>query len=464
MFIQNGKVRCVGYNRGERYFSVGRVYDVIDNTIVNDNGYKYDIRNIRGESNVLEYLSDWYQFEVVITDERIVCDICGEEISADKVIYVDGKYICDSCKDDNVYFCDCCGRTVLEENSHYIDEQTICNRCFERSYEPCAECGEMVYRYDMHMTHDGNRVCESCADYCYRTCENCGGLVHEDDIYYDSNDNCYCENCYNELRSKVIHNYYYKPIPIFHGSSYSNATFPMYMGVELEIDNAGEDGENAQILLDIANANAEHIYCKHDGSLSEGFEIVSHPATLDYHLSDIAWREVMEEALSMGYRSHDTDTCGLHVHVSRRALGDTFEQEEETISKILYFIENNWDDMLRFTRRTRRNLEHWASRYGLEESVEKTYKKAKGDFSRYRCLNLQNDNTIEFRMFRGTLKHETFVSTLQLVHEICRVCKVCTMERITTLDWNSFMEWIDPTIHGELIEYCKNRDLYNVNA
>jgi hypothetical protein len=91
------------------------------------------------------------------------------------------------------------------------------------------------------------------------------------------------------------------------------------MGVELEFDCGGENNENAKSLLDIANKNGEHIYCKHDGSLNEGFEIVSHPMTLDYHLHEMKWCEVMEEALSLDYLSHNTSTCSLHIHVNRDA-------------------------------------------------------------------------------------------------------------------------------------------------
>lgn len=38
----------------------------------------------------------------------------------------------------------------------------------------------------------------------------------------------------------------------------------------------------------------------------------------------------------------------------------------------------------------------------------------KGHGSRYTCVNLTNADTIEFRMFRGTLKLNTLIATLQL--------------------------------------------------
>ena len=152
--------------------------------------------------------------------------------------------------------------------------------------------------------------------------------------------------------------YNYKPEPIFYGSG------DLFMGIELEIDKGGEYNSNAQKLLNIANARAEHIYCKHDGSIEEGFEIVSHPMTLEYHIDNMNWKEVFEAAVAMDYRSHQTTTCGLHIHVNRHAFGSTIDAQEDVISRIVYFVENHWNELLKFSRRTEANINRWASRYG----------------------------------------------------------------------------------------------------
>ena len=41
--------------------------------------------------------------------------------------------------------------------------------------------------------------------------------------------------------------------------------------MELEVDVGGEIGKNAKAVVDIANAEDEHIYCKYDSSLNGGF-------------------------------------------------------------------------------------------------------------------------------------------------------------------------------------------------
>lgn len=54
---KNYKVRCVGYNAKERCFTIGKLYDVIGNTIKNDNGHTY-----RFGQDIIKFLSPWYKF------------------------------------------------------------------------------------------------------------------------------------------------------------------------------------------------------------------------------------------------------------------------------------------------------------------------------------------------------------------------------------------------------------------
>ena len=100
-------------------------------------------------------------------------------------------------------------------------------------------------------------------------------------------------------RDNAIQDYYYKPTPNFFG------TGPRFFGVELEIDEAGENDHKAWELLNIANGEGEkRLYCKHDGSLSDGFELVTHPMTLYYHTEQMPWEKLLHRAVEMGYTSH----------------------------------------------------------------------------------------------------------------------------------------------------------------
>ena len=209
----------------------------------------------------------------------------------------------------------------------------------------------------------------------------------------------------------------YKPNPIFYGNG------DRFFGVELEIDGAGECNSNAERIIEDAHQNGlEYIYCKHDGSLEDGIEIVTHPMSPMFHQHEMPWQAILDKSVHLGYTSHQSGTCGLHIHVNRTAFGDTETEQDEVIARILYFFERHWEELLKFSRRTRRQLDRWAARYGYKDKPKDILEHAKkGSVGRYTCVNLTNFHTIEFRIFRGTLKYNTLIATLQMVnHSDCR--------------------------------------------
>ena len=104
---------------------------------------------------------------------------------------------------------------------------------------------------------------------------------------------------------------------------------------------------------------------------------MTHPMSLDYHLTQMPWAEVCRKAVSLGYLSHQAGTCGLHVHVSRAAFGDTPEKQDAVIARILYFFEKHWEELLKFSRRTPAQLDRWAARYGYQEQPKDILEHAK---------------------------------------------------------------------------------------
>ena len=60
-------------------------------------------------------------------------------------------------------------------------------------------------------------------------------------------------------------------------------------------------------------------------------------------------------------------------------------------------------------------------------------------------------------MFRGTLKYNTFIATLQMVNKICDVALSMSENAIDEMSWSSFVSSIE---EPELIQYLKERRLY----
>ena len=210
-----------------------------------------------------------------MTETRI-CTNCGAEYPIEDMYQAEGDWLCEDCADRLTVICDHCAERVYEENAVEDDTHTLCDHCFDEYYVRCEDC---------------NRI------------------IHRDRAYWDNDDNAYCASCWDE-HCEVIHEYSYTPDLVFHGKGLR------HFGVELEIDDGGTVNSNAQKLLDIANKDAENLYIKTDGSLDEGLELVTHPMTLEYHLNEMPWAEVLRKAQSMGYLSHAAGTCGLHLRAT----------------------------------------------------------------------------------------------------------------------------------------------------
>ena len=354
----------------------------------------------------------------------------------------------------DTFTCDFCHQEYPISQLRTFDGQNLCITCRDNETVLCDECGERIWS-NRDLGDCGIHLCGQCReDYAY--CCDCGQLVHIDRLHYlnGDDDDGYCESCYYSHSSDgVIQNYYYKPEPIFYGEG------NRFFGVELELDGGGERNDKASQLLSVANANGlEFLYIKHDGSLNDGLELVSHPMTLDFHQQEMPWKPILQEAIRLGYLSHQARTCGLHVHVNRTAFGETWEEQDEVIARILFFVENHWNELLRFSRRTRSQMEQWAARYGRKDDPKAVLDHAKRhEFERYKCVNLTNSQTIEFRMFRGTLKWNTMIATLQMVDRICEVAFFLSDQEVQDLTWSDF---VASCTQPELVQYLKERRLY----
>ena len=351
-------------------------------------------------------------------------------------------------KNENEIYCAHCGERIEDEDYDTINGQIWCDACIDENTVTCDRCGERII-IDDSVQDDDTTLCQSCYEDYYHRCECCNRIIHDDYVNWNG-DSPYCDRCYDNL-STEIEEYSYKPEPIFYGDGIR------FFGVELEIDYGGKDDDNARILKEIANVHGEHIYVKSDGSLDEGLELVSHPMSLDYHKS-FCWEEIMKKAISMGYRSHQTSTCGLHIHVNRDCFGEDRDTQDEVISRILFFVETHWAELLKFSRRSEYSMNRWAARYGYEKTGKEILDKAKkGGQGRYAAVNLCNYSTIEFRLFRGTLKNNTLIAALELVNAICDLAISLTDEGIANMSWSEF---VGTLTEPELIQYLKERKLY----
>lgn len=323
-----------------------------------------------------------------------MCDDCEGRFNNEDIDYYAGvgRRLCESCASDYPE-CERCEATVRETQSVYVDEHTSeewCDDCVEFNAFYCSEC-ERYYAANC-MSETDSSLCEYCNP---------------------SNQEQLTGEISNWRAPRGVLSYSYRPAPCF--LPYFDAA-TIYYGFELEIESHGNDcGEAANRI----NNTLGYTYAKHDGSLSDGLEIVSHPATLEYHLSKKAvYKELFEALRKDGFRSHSDGTCGLHVHISLKAMEAA---NPFAVHNMLILYDRFWDNFVKLSRRRPRQLSDWARRYAAkDERYELVKEMAKNERSRYMAVNLQNEFTVEIRMWRGTLIVDTFLATLQLVDLITR--------------------------------------------
>lgn len=273
-----------------------------------------------------------------------------------------------------------------------------------------------------------------------RTCSRCDNTYSESEDDHSAlprEDRDLCPSC--RKRRYVTPYHRYAPHLNFH---HTESDDNLYLGVELEVDNGGQRDAEAATILDIMNENENDfmVYCSRDGSLNNGIEIITAPATLNYHKTlKTKYKKLFKRLIRDGYRSHNTSTCGIHVHFSRAFFG---ENEEECVTKLLYLVERFWDEIVIFSRRDYTALEHFAKKTDTNpKDFMRIWNKTDNHDGRYFAVNITNTNTIELRMFRGTLNYDSFMAILYFVDSLARICKEKTNEELQSI---SFIELLPP--------------------
>lgn len=389
--------------------------------------------------------------------QDLVCAICGRSLARGEVVAHEEKQYCVDCFHRNFSRCDACGKyfpnTELRTVESEIGEDiSYCTSCYSISVFQCEDCGVELTERHPYEWINGRRICGYCFEHDYLYCELCDTYVDIDNWNYDRE--C-CYNCSDNANSELIGEYHSEDINFIGDSKKSWRWKWRGLGFELEIDR-GEHDKNkekalAQAIYELTN---NRVNLERDGSLEYGFEIISHPHTLsEFYKFD--WSQLLELCKNYGYTSHNNDTCGLHVHVSRYMFGSSEIKQNRAIAKVIYFYENYYSDILKFSRRTEYQANKWAQRYCLKSKREALHcSKTKGAQGRYYAVNLQNRNTIEFRLCRGTLKAEAFYAWIDFTLTLVRNSRNITWKNI-----NDLAEWFKG-IKSETIRYMQSRNSF----
>ena len=260
-------------------------------------------------------------------------------------------------------------------------------------------------------------------------------------------------------RSKTyIHQFNYVPKYIKHFMPGESEDTTLLLGAEIEVggnNNISSDNDkNSTVkkciqIMNGSDSDEENlIYSTHDSTVQIEFDTM--PCSLEFHKNKMNYREMFEYLDKEGYKGHDCKTAGLHIHANRNYLGKSRISQELVISKILYILEKFNDEICVIARRDNEYSEFVGSKKE-ENSLVELYGKYK-DHGKRAALNLQHKDTIEFRMFRSTLKYETFILTLEFVKNIIDYAKSASIEEIELIKWADLMKLFSPALRNYYTE------------
>lgn len=247
-----------------------------------------------------------------------------------------------------------------------------------------------------------------------------------------------CGKCY-------IHPYNYVPEYIKHFMPGESEDTTLLLGAEIEVGGnnniLSDNDKNSTVkkciqIINGSDSDEENlIYSTHDSTVQIEFDTM--PCSLEFHKNKMNYREMFEYLDKEGYKGHDCETAGLHIHANRSYLGKSRISQELVISKILYILEKFNDEICVIARRDN-DYSEFAGEKQNEDSIVELYGKYK-DKGKRAALNLQHKDTIEFRMFKSTLKYETFILTLEFVKDIIDYAKSVDIEEIELAKWSDLM-------------------------
>lgn len=312
----------------------------------------------------------------------------------------------------------------------------------------------------------------------YALCYDCETELWDYNDTYSLDGYMYCESCYetrrfeneDESSSEFIQSHETKPTPKFcHDSgsitlqqAFVNGFPQIYFGLEIEAEATGDMSphDGAERILDECG---DFTYIKEDGSLTYGMEIVTHPMSYGFvhnHANKL-W-DGLNTLRRNGFKSWQTSTCGLHIHISRNAfLNDRHKQ------KFFYFIYGSANKNERDAKHIA-NIKEFAgrdvqwSKFAREYFIGEHYMEhdengnpvygfptlgdiAKGYFinkrgervatsrqsgDRYLAINRNNRTTFELRFFRPSLRPATVISCVEFTQCLFDYCEAVPTQDI----------------------------------
>lgn len=261
---------------------------------------------------------------------------------------------------------------------------------------------------------------------------------------------------YNSDHEPLIYRYHsgYRPHVQFYltPSEIEQKENNLYIGFELEFDYTKRTlspTDKKRVIKDNNNIlkSSEYLYYMLDGSVRNGLEMISQPSTYKFYLLNRNnFENIFNSVKSHGYVA--SSACGLHFHINKDFFNSDLTSDEyySGLQKLLTLWDKFWPDLVKLSKRTPQKLYRWAGKYNIspntivDKIVDCNVRGARNpSFSKYMAVNLNHNDTIEFRIFSSTLDLDEFYAMLKFVVNVAYTAKYKDDEYIKDCEFQSLI-------------------------
>lgn len=373
-------------------------------------------RRTRREAPATVQLSETFYINRTAHEAETTLDHLGRRVLASETVLVDGQRY--HTGDRALCGCESCGGNMLRDRR--VSVITTNNACDTRSWCPSCASESNVW-----------------------SCTNCGATVsrrvsrayRDDDIHHERP---LCRGCCpvatNSIFGRML-NYSNKEInniPPKDGSG-------MLYGWEVEVHVTGGRNPNDIVAELFRRLGGGYYVTKPDGSVDNGFEIVTRPDAMHVHREE--WEKFFEAVhasplLRDSLRSHQSprQCCGIHCHIDKSALS------QMQLGKLNVWL-NHPDNRSFIERIAGRGSNSYTSFKNDVKIIDGRRLKAGASPERYVALNV-TQHTAEMRIFRGTLNPKLFFKNLDFVEAsvVWTGMANCSAKSVTKVD--AFKEFV----------------------
>ena len=448
---------------------------IFKNMICKRCGQLFMFENCSNEVSVYNHFVCWDCLKKDFTP----CHSCGEwytkvdrrlkEVEEEEEIKV-----CKVCLEDEAEYCTCkqCKKNFNIEKCTEVEsvDGFVCEGCFSRHFRECSFCNGYYHRDRMREDENGNYACDecdviscaqcygfmrvdsdihwveeeaycmNCYEYSFRLCDFCEEVFNRDNLFmFDGNQYCYDCGMSRDLpfqhNGRLIRQYHTRPPIKFY--TLKGEKDRMKYGIELEVENVKESISNDVMSEKCWRIVRDFCWYNTDGSIRNGFEIITQPFTWGWYKEN---REIfvklLSELRSNGFESYNPGTCGIHIHMSKEGFISDIH-----LFKFLKIFYDNYEFLKAISQRDSKSTCGGCQWGGKRERNDNLIDKAKAKrgFERYTAANLENENTVEIRIFRGTLKEESFFKNIEFVRSCVEFSSVTGVKDINV---EKFVEFV----------------------